>query len=145
MQPRPHLIQLPDEQGRERTFVWHRPPGDGSDQLLGHVHETAGAGWVATWTDTDGNELIGMPGFATGDAAAEALYWFDPPLQSIRSREALEVPDTWVNGTVTFRAATVQEAVSTVIRTLGPLKSQEPDFKHASAHHNVHLRVRYPH
>lgn len=141
---RTDLIMVPDDRGRDRTFVWHRTAGGGSDRLLGHVHDTAGAGAVATWVDADGNDLIGMTGFMSLDAAAETLYWFAPPSQSLRSVEAVEAPDTWVSGTITFRAPTINEAVTTVIRAIGPLRNGERDFINTSQHHDVQLSVRHP-
>lgn len=142
MQPQPHLIQVPDDRGLNRVHVWLRRPGGVSDVRLGHVHETAGAGVVATWVDDDGNDLIGMPGFATLDAAADALYWFDAPYQSIRSRNELEAADSWVNGTITFRASDVEGAVTAIHRAAGALLDGNQGWKDAGRDHNVQLHAR---
>ncbi|MGW3153781.1 hypothetical protein [Streptomyces sp. NPDC001089] len=145
MQPQPHLIRVPDNNGLNRIRIWHRPPGYGSDALLGHVHETAGAGVVATWTDEEGNELVGMPGFDSIDRAAEALYWFDPPMQSIRSRAAMEPADTWVNGSIHFRATDTEGAVTAIQRAASVLLDDAGPWKDAGETYDVRLVARNTH
>ncbi|MEV7902099.1 hypothetical protein [Streptomyces anulatus] len=83
-------------------FIFHptTPPGepptkfqvyadkvpDVDDAYLGMVYLTAGGEWVADWHKLDGAPSVAVPGFGSKQSAAEALFWFAPPAQSVRSR-----------------------------------------------------------
>ncbi|MFD4949558.1 hypothetical protein ACFWNT_45530 [Streptomyces sp. NPDC058409] len=56
------------------------------DAYLGTVYQTADKGWVADWSKRNDAPAIAMPGFQSQLYAAQALYWFAPPAQSVRSR-----------------------------------------------------------
>jgi hypothetical protein len=78
----------PENEEETRFKVYTDAPGDGDGFLYqGIVYETADRNWVADWTGR-GIEAVAVPGFATKEYAASALYWFTPPAQSFGSRPA---------------------------------------------------------
>ncbi|MEU7156001.1 hypothetical protein AB0A98_06090 [Streptomyces chrestomyceticus] len=80
-----HPTTPPDvEPTRFDVFVDNAPDVD--DAYLGKVYQTADGNWVADWSKRNDAPSIAMPGFATKECAASALYWYAPPTQSVRSR-----------------------------------------------------------
>lgn len=117
----PNLIFDPADGGRSTKKVWSRVPGPASDELIGEVSETVGAGFVATWHDARGNKVIGVYGFRSEEEAGAALYAFDPPQPSARSGALFQPADSWVNAAITVRGETiyaVEEAVNEAILAL---------------------------
>ncbi|MFD9815195.1 hypothetical protein [Streptomyces sp. NPDC059080] len=102
----PHFIFTRTEEGREHFAVHARLDHWTSDQLLGHVYETAGAGWVADWSKEKDRPQIAMPEFQSKEGAASALFWFQPPTVTDRCAEWYSPRDTWVNVAVKVRAET---------------------------------------
>ncbi|MFB7917040.1 hypothetical protein [Streptomyces sp. NPDC056061] len=89
--PKPEFIYHPTTPPGEeptRFQVYSKRSADIDDAYLGTVYLTAGGEWVADWSTRNGAPNIAMPGFGSKASAAEALYWFAPPAQSLRSRPA---------------------------------------------------------
>ncbi|UXX93943.1 hypothetical protein N7U49_21275 [Streptomyces sp. AD2-2] len=84
----PKFQYQPENEDGTRFKIYTDAPGDTEGLLYqGIVFETADRNWVADWTGRNSNP-IAMPGFATKEYAADALYWFTPPTQSFGSRPA---------------------------------------------------------
>ncbi|MFD9868526.1 hypothetical protein ACFXI8_27155 [Streptomyces niveus] len=78
----------PDNEEQTRFKVFTDTPGDNNGLLyLGVVYETADRNWVAEWAGRS-TTSIAMPGFATLQYAAEALHYYERPVQSLGSRPA---------------------------------------------------------
>lgn len=73
----------PESSTRHR--VYFTSPDSAIKELLGTVWESAGNGWSADFTTGDA-QGIGVPGFVDKETAANFLYWYAPPAQSVRSR-----------------------------------------------------------
>ncbi|MFE7114930.1 hypothetical protein ACFU99_05830 [Streptomyces sp. NPDC057654] len=84
----PQFRYQPVNAEETRFKVYSDAPGD-SDGILyyGIVYQTADNRWVADWTGRSSNPTA-VPGFATKEYAADALYWFATPVQSFVSRPA---------------------------------------------------------
>lgn len=84
----PTFRYQPVNEEETRFKVFTDAPGDDDGFLYqGIVYETADRNWVADWEGRSSNP-IAMPGFATRQYAAEALYYYAPPAQSFGSRPA---------------------------------------------------------
>lgn len=114
----PHFIFTRTEEGREHFAVHARAAHWTSDQLLGHVHETAGAGWVADWSTDLARPQRAMPGFLSQRDAASALFWFQQPSITDRCQEWYAPKDTWVNVTVHVRAETEDAAYDAIAESI---------------------------
>jgi hypothetical protein len=68
-----------------RHKVYFTSPDNAIKELLGTVWESADTGWTADFTTSDAQD-IGVPGFVDKETAANFLYWYAPPIQSVRSR-----------------------------------------------------------
>ncbi|WP_274032632.1 hypothetical protein [Streptomyces sp. MMBL 11-1] len=80
-----HPTTPPDEKPTNFQVYADKVP-DVDDAYLGIVYLTAGGEWVADWHKRNGAPSIAMPGFGSKQSAAEALWWYAPPSQSVRSR-----------------------------------------------------------
>ncbi|MFK0154099.1 hypothetical protein ACIQVK_18760 [Streptomyces sp. NPDC090493] len=84
----PKFRYQPDNEEKSRFKVFTEAPGDDDGCLYqGIVYQTADRNWVADWTGRSTNS-VAIPGFATQQYAAEALYCYAPPAQSLGSRPA---------------------------------------------------------
>ncbi|WP_030660794.1 hypothetical protein [Streptomyces rimosus] len=84
--PEPEFIFIRFDRSSSRFHVWARAPHYTSDQYLGSVYESEGSDWVADWRKSGAASATDMPGFASKEHAASALYRYAPPTQSVRSR-----------------------------------------------------------
>ncbi|MEV7952970.1 hypothetical protein [Streptomyces sp. NPDC088141] len=120
----PGVFFVPANDGTSREQVWHRKPGGASDEYLGDVSETAGAGWLAEFYkghDRNAEKIIGVPGFVSKEWAADFLFTYEPSIVSSRRDAHLKPIDTWVNGTIVFRGETAEAAVTAIGRAADAL------------------------
>lgn len=81
----------PEDKSETRFSVHTKAPSDSEGPLyLGIVYQTVDSTWVADWTGRSAHP-IAVPGFATKEHAADALYWFAAPVQSLGSRPVGQV------------------------------------------------------
>ncbi|MFD7661296.1 hypothetical protein [Streptomyces sp. NPDC059788] len=116
----PNVFLVPANDGTSREQVWFRTPGAASDEYLGDVSETVGASWLAEFyksPELNAEKLIGVPGFASKEWAADFLSTYEPSIVSSRRDAHLKPIDTWGNGTITFRGEAV-EAVDQAVEAL---------------------------
>jgi hypothetical protein len=131
----PHFIFTETEPGREHYAVHARVAHWTSDQLLGHVYETSGAGWVADWTTDPARQQIAMPEFQSKEGAASALFWFEPPSITDRCQDWYAPKDSWVHVTVEVRAETEDAAYAGIAESVacapggsGTLEAEETTY-----------------
>ncbi|PNE43393.1 hypothetical protein [Streptomyces noursei] len=91
--PEPEFIYHPTNEEQTRFQVYDGNAPEVDHAFLGSIYEAADDTWVADWSKLNGAPSRAMPGFASKQRAAEALYWYAPPTQSVRSRPiGLRVP-----------------------------------------------------
>ncbi|MGW3763057.1 hypothetical protein [Streptomyces sp. NPDC005131] len=138
----PKFIFVQDDPGKTRFAVFGRAAHWTSDQQLGFVYETAGAGWVADWCLSGVQPGIAMSGFASKEDAASALFWFERPRRAMRGTQWYEPTDTWVYGTITFRGENIEAAATAIGRATGALLDGAASWTDTTGTtYDVHLTV----